>query len=132
MLLATTVCLSKGGLRLWINKSPNLVAPSRRLTTSVGDVLVNGDVFVKNLNSIATTRNQLETSEEKSPSAAAGLAYLKTFSLDGLCGLPAQVYLENILNGKSTVEANAAASRVFIEAYNDGERLPEGGACKSA
>lgn len=132
LLIATNACLSQGGLRLWINKSANLVAPTRRLTTSVGDALVNGDVFVRNLNKIATTRNQLEASEEKSPSAAAGLAYLKTFSLDGLCGLPAQVYLENILNGKSTKEANAAATRVYIEGYNNGERLPEGGACKKA
>jgi len=132
LLLATSACLSQGGLRLWINKSPNLVAPTRRLTTSFGDNLVNTDAFVKTVTRFKTTSNKLEASEKKSPSAAAGLAYLKTFSLDGLCGLPAQVYLENILNGKSTAEATAAATRVYIEGYNNGERLPEGGACRKA
>jgi len=67
-----------------------------------------------------------------SPSAAAALAYMKSVTKDGLCGVPTEVYLETILNGKSKEEANAEATRAYIEAYNRGERLPQGGACAAA
>jgi len=67
-----------------------------------------------------------------SPSAAAALAYMKSVTKDGLCGIPTEVYLETILNGKSKEEANAKATRAYIEAYNRGERLPQGGACAAA
>merc|ERR1712002_708932 len=53
-------------------------------------------------------------------------------SKDGLCGLPSEVYLETLFDGKSKEEANAAATRIYIQAYNNGERLPRDGACAAA
>merc|ERR1712156_909750 len=67
-----------------------------------------------------------------SPTAAAALAYMKPVTKDGLCGVPTELYLESIFNGKSKEEANAEATRAYIEAYNRGERLPQGGACAAA
>merc|ERR1711915_185302 len=67
-----------------------------------------------------------------SPSAAAALAYMKSVSKDELCGLPTEVYLKTIFDGKSKEEANAEATRIYIEAYNSGERLPQSGACAAA
>ena len=68
-----------------------------------------------------------------SPSAAAALAYMKEISgKDGLCGIPTEVFLETILAGRSREEANAEATRVYLEAYNRGERLPAGGPCEKA
>jgi len=70
--------------------------------------------------------------DANSPSTAAALAYMKSVSKDGLCGRPTEVYIQTIFDGKSKEEANAAATRVYIEAYNNGERLPTGGACAAA
>jgi len=67
-----------------------------------------------------------------SPSAAAALAYMKSVSKDELCGLPTEVYLKTIFDGKSKEEANAEATRIYIEAYNSGQRLPQSGACAAA
>jgi len=68
-----------------------------------------------------------------SPSAAAALAYMKEVSgKDGLCGIPTEVFLEKILAGKSREVANAEATKVYLEAYNRGERLPAGGPCEKA
>ena len=49
-----------------------------------------------------------------SPSAAADIAYMEAIGKDGLCGLPSEVYLKTIFNGKSKEEANAAAT-IYIE-----------------
>ena len=51
---------------------------------------------------------------------------------DGLCGIPTEVFLEQILAGKSREVANAEAQKVYLEAYNRGERLPAGGPCEKA
>jgi len=67
-----------------------------------------------------------------SPAAAAALAYMKDVFSDDLCGIPAQVYVENILNGKSKEVAAAAASKFYINAYNKGVRLVPGSACETA
>merc|ERR1711915_1084088 len=67
-----------------------------------------------------------------SPSAAAALAYMKSVSKDELCGLPTEVYLKTIFDGKSKEEANAEATRIYIEACNSGKRLPQSGACAAA
>ena len=67
-----------------------------------------------------------------SPSAAAALAYMKKVPKDGLCGLPAEKYLENILQGNTKEVANAEATRAYINNYNNGERLPTTGACAAA
>merc|ERR1711872_751736 len=60
------------------------------------------------------------SNDKTSPAAAAALAYIKNVFNDDLCGIPAQVYVENILNGQSKEKASAAASKFYIEAYNRG------------
>merc|ERR1711872_183112 len=80
----------------------------------------------------AKDRRVKAPTDATSPSTAAALAYMKSVSKDGLCGLPTEVYIQTIFDGKSKEEANAAATRVYIEAYNNGERLPTGGACAAA
>ena len=70
--------------------------------------------------------------DRTSPSAASALAYMKEVFNDELCGIPTQVYLENILQGKSKEVANAEATRYYINAYNKGARLVPGSACEAA
>merc|ERR1711973_301553 len=83
--------------------------------------------------STALARGSNDIDDVSSPSAAAALAYLKEVSgKDGLCGIPTEVFLEQILAGKSREVANAEAQRVYLEAYNRGERLPAGGPCEKA
>ena len=66
--------------------------------------------------------------DRSSPSAAAALAYMKEVTdKDGLCGIPTEAFLESILAGRSREEANAEATKVYLDAYNRGERLPAGG-----
>jgi len=72
------------------------------------------------------------SNDKTSPAAAAALAYMKNVFNDDLCGIPAQVYVENILNGQSKEKASAAASKFYIEAYNRGVRLVPGSACETA
>jgi len=68
-----------------------------------------------------------------SPAAAAALAYMKEVSgKNGLCGVPTEVFLEQILAGNSREVANAEAAKAYLKAYNRGERLPAGGPCKKA
>ena len=114
--MATSVSFLDG-LRLWVNTSPNLQPPTRRITTSLNDIPVNADFFVKNLKTsqlFTSTRGLLVSSDESSPSAAAGLAFMKSVSIDGLCGAPSQVFLETILKGGSAKAASAEATRVYI------------------
>ena len=70
--------------------------------------------------------------DSSSPSAAAALSYMKAVNNDKLCGIPTQVYLENILRGQSKEKANAEATRSYINAYNSGSRLVPGSACQAA
>jgi len=77
-------------------------------------------------------RDSLNRASATSPSTAAALAYMKSVAKDGLCGAPTQAYIETIFSGKSKEEANAAATRIYIEAYNSGERLSPRGACAAA
>jgi len=83
--------------------------------------------------STALARGSNDIDDVSSPSAAAALAYLKEVSgKDGLCGIPTEVFLEQILAGKGREVANAEAQKVYLEAYNRGERLPAGGPCEKA
>jgi hypothetical protein len=79
---------------------------------------VNTDKYVKEaLNSPLAADSRLKVSNGlTSPSAAAALAYMKTVAKDGLCGLPTEVYLQTIFSGKSKEEANAEATKIYIEA----------------
>ena len=68
-----------------------------------------------------------------SPNAAAALAYMKEIAgKDGLCGIPTEIFLENILKGRSREEANAEATQAYLQAYNRGERLVPGSPCAKA
>ena len=72
-------------------------------------------------------------SDFSSPNAAAALAYMKEItSKDGLCGIPTEIFLENILKGRSREEANAEATQAYLQAYNSGERLVPGSPCAKA
>ena len=95
---------------------------------------VNADRFVNEAldNQLKVDRRIKASNDLTSPTAAAALAYMKSVSTDGLCGLPTEVYLTSIFNGKSIEEANAEATKIYIEAYNNGERLPREGACTAA
>merc|ERR1712156_1107628 len=85
------------------------------------------------LNSALTKDSRIKAPiDVTAPTTAAALAYMKSVSKDDACGGPAQAFLQEIFNGKSSEEANAAAATKFIEAYNSGENQPEGGACGAA
>jgi len=85
------------------------------------------------LNHPLPTDNRINAvADATSPSAAAALAYMQKVDKDEFCGLPTEAYLENILAGKSNEEANAEATRVYIENYNNGANLPTSGACVAA
>jgi hypothetical protein len=95
---------------------------------------VNADKYVKEaLNSPLTADSCVKVSNDlTSPSAAAALAFMKSVAKDELCGLPTEVYLQTIFSGKIKEKANAEATKIYIEAYNNGERLPQEGACAEA
>merc|ERR1719300_1921863 len=98
------------------------------------DVKVNARVFAKEIKDKPINADpRIKAPKDKtSPSAAAALAYLRSVTLDDLCGKPSEIYIQSIFNGKSKEEANAEATRYYIQAYNGGARLPESGACKEA
>merc|ERR1711872_959656 len=98
------------------------------------DVKVNARVFAKEISKKPIYADpRIKAAKDKtSPSAAAALAYLRCVTLDDLCGKPSEIYIQSIFNGKSKEEANAEATRYYIQAYNGGARLPESGACKEA
>merc|ERR1719480_23419 len=68
-----------------------------------------------------------------SPSADAALTFIKEIkNKDGLCGIPTEIFLENILKGRSREEAAAEATQAYLQAYNRGERLVAGSPCAKA
>jgi len=70
--------------------------------------------------------------DAKSPSAKAALSYLQgALGLDS-CGQQAKVYLETILAGGSSAQANAEATAVYIRKYNAGERAVPGSPCAAS
>jgi len=111
-----------------------LLAFSIQFVSSLPQRSVDVNKFVQEaLNSPFSQDSRVKVPNDlNSPSAAAALAYMKKVSKDGLCGLPSEVYLETLFDGKSKEEANAAATRIYIQAYNNGERLPRDGACAAA
>ena len=106
----------------------------RRFINGRTSVPINVDKYVDEaLNSPLNKDSRVKAATDlTSPSSAAAIAYMQSVAKDGLCGLPSEVYLKTIFSGKSKEEANAEATRVYIEAYNNGERLPQGGACAAA
>merc|ERR1712212_1397558 len=67
------------------------------------------------------------------PSAESALAYMKVFfGEEDLCSASGLAYLENILNGKTGAEANAAAEAAYKAEWAKGTRLRPGSACEKA
>merc|ERR1712032_1146602 len=67
------------------------------------------------------------------PSAESALAYMKVFfGEEDLCSTSGLAYLENILNGKTGAEANAAAEAAYKAEWAKGTRLRPGSACEKA
>merc|ERR1711872_453679 len=100
---------------------------SQSLVTQQSDRKINVEEKVKEVlgTTLPTDPSIKAPNDLSSPSAAAALAYMKSVSKDELCGLPTEVYLKTIFDGKSKEEANAEATRIYIEAYNSGKRLGE-------
>ena len=70
--------------------------------------------------------------DDTSPNAAAALAYMRYLGAEDICGRSTQRYLEVILKGGSVVEANSAATKIYIEDWNAGLRLVPGSACEAS
>ena len=68
----------------------------------------------------------------KSPSAAAALEYMHQIGGNDICAHSTEAFLEMILNGASPEEANAEATRVFIQEHNRGQRAESGSACQAS
>ena len=68
----------------------------------------------------------------KSPSAAAALEYMHQISGNDMCAHSTEAFLEMILNGASPEEANAEATRVFIQEHNRGQKADSGSACEAS
>jgi len=66
-----------------------------------------------------------------SPAAAATLAYMREVSAEN-CGIPAEIFVEAILAGKSREIATAEAAKAYIAALKRGETFPAGGPCEAA
>ena len=67
-----------------------------------------------------------------SPNAAAALAYMKAIGSNDICARSTQLYLEVILNGGSVDDANAAATKIYIDDYNNGLSVAPGSACEAS
>jgi predicted esterase YcpF (UPF0227 family) len=70
--------------------------------------------------------------DSKSPSAAAALEYMHQIASNDLCAHSTEAFLEMILNGASPEEANAEATRVFIQEHNRGQKADSGSACEAS
>ena len=103
-------------------------------TAKSNEAPIDVEKYVKEaLNTPFPTDSRVKAASDlTSPSAAAALAYMKKVPKDGLCGMPTEKYLENILKGNTKEVANAEATRAYITNYNNGERLPTTGACAAA
>ena len=95
---------------------------------------IDADLFAKFLleRGFNEDRRIKASNDETSPSAASALVFMKNTFSDDLCGVPAQKYLEMILQGKSKEEALSEASKLYINAHNRGARQEEDSACQAA
>ena len=114
-------------------------APTRTVSSVVStkSASVSSQTFIEDQVAKALSRPlklDARLGPAKSPSTAAALAYLKEAGTeDDICGTGARVFLEAIAGGASREEANAEATRLYIEAYTRGEALTEAGsACDKA
>ena len=84
--------------------STSSIPQRRRFTSGHVRTLISVDEYVDDVLT-GPIANESELADLTSPSAAAALGYMQSISKDGLCGLPTEVYLKTILNGKSKAEA---------------------------
>jgi hypothetical protein len=77
-------------------------------------------------NTIKAERNN------KSPNAAAALAYMRSLGNNDICARSTELYLEAILNGGSVDEANSAATKIYIDDFNSGMKVEPGSACEAS
>merc|ERR1712198_38412 len=68
----------------------------------------------------------------KFPIAAAALAYMKVVNSQDICARSTQLYLETILQGGTVDQANAAATKIYIDDYNNGLSVVPGSACDAS
>lgn len=115
--------------------------PSRVVSQNVGlrtaPIVNSAEVQLQNALDLPLTQDPriVASNDGSSPAAAAALAYMKEISnndKDGFCGLPAQIFLEAILAGKSREAAKNEAAQAYVKAYNRGERQTPGSACEKA
>ena len=66
-----------------------------------------------------------------SPATAATLAYMREVTAEH-CGIPAEIFVEAVLAGKSREVATAEAAKAYISALKRGEVFPVGGPCEAA
>jgi hypothetical protein len=81
---------------------------------------------------IAVTKAINAARDQSSPNAAAALAYMKNIGNDDICSRSTQVYLEVISQGGSVDEANSAATKIYIDDFNNGYRVEPGSACEAS
>jgi len=108
-----------------------------RSSTAPIKIVNSPEVLLQNALDLELTKDSRITAstDGSSPAAAAALAYMREISnndKDGFCGLPAQIFLEALLAGKSQDEAKNEAAKAYVKAYNRGERQVAGSACEKA
>merc|ERR1712198_203732 len=82
---------------------------------------------------IAVTSAIKAVRDQRSPNAAAALAYMKTVNSQDICARSTQLYLETILEGGTVDEANSAATKIYIDDYNNGlSAAAAGSACEAS
>jgi len=70
--------------------------------------------------------------DERSPNAAATLAYMLTINSQDICARSTQLYMEVILQGGTVDEATVAATKRYIEDYNNGLSVAPGSSCEAS
>lgn len=81
---------------------------------------------------IAVTSAIQAVRDKRSPNAAAALAYMKAVNSQDICARSTQLYLEVILQGGTVDEANSAATKIYIDDYNNGLSVAPGSACEAS
>merc|ERR1712198_323194 len=81
---------------------------------------------------IAVTSAIKAVRDQRSPNAAAALAYMKVVNSQDICARSTQLYLETILQGGTVDQANAAATKIYIDDYNNGLSVVPGSACDAS
>jgi len=107
--------------------------PQRRIFTNEEvKALVDADKYAHEVLERESNNKDNRSLNANIPSSRAALEYLQHAAKDGLCGFPAQVYISSFMDHDDYGKAAAEATREYIKAYNNGERIPPGGPCDAA